>query len=73
MPTKMTTWTPEREAEATRISAAIIDAQWALAEATQARNEAIRAMLAEGVGVSDVSQRFGLTRSRVYQIRDGRR
>lgn len=66
-------WTPEREAEAARLERAVIDAQWTLAEATQARAEGIRAMLAEGVPVARLAESFGLSRERVYQIRDGRR
>lgn len=35
--------------------------------------EAVRAALAEGATASDVAKAVGLSRARVYQIRDGRR
>lgn len=40
---------------------------------TAARDDAIREALAAGVPVSGIVRAAGLTRARVYQIRDGRR
>lgn len=66
-------WTPERQRQANRLLGPVVAADAALAEATTKRDEGIRAMLTDGASVADVAQAFAMTRSRVYQIRDGRR
>lgn len=66
-------WTPEREAEAARLVDAVRAAADAHTRAADARDDGIRAMLAEGVPVSTVAGAFGFSRERIYQIRDRRR
>lgn len=66
-------WTPEHEAEAAEAVTRIADAEHRMAEATKARDEAVREALAAGVPAATVGAAYRLTRSRVYQIRDGRR
>lgn len=66
-------WTLEHEAEAVRLLVKISQAEEAMAQAVRHRDEAVRQMLDEGVPVTVVAAALGLTRSRVYQIRDGRR
>lgn len=48
----------------------------AAAESAAAREDqaaVIRQAIAEGIGVAEIVQLTGLTRMRIYQIRDGRR
>lgn len=66
-------WTPQREAEAKRVRVAIAKAEADVAARVAQRDNLVRSMLAEGVRVATLAEAFGLTRSRVYQIRDGRR
>lgn len=42
-------------------------------ETAQGRDNAIRQALKLGAGVAEIVKLTGLTRARVYQIRDGRR
>jgi hypothetical protein len=42
-------------------------------EAVEERDDLIRRLLAGGVAVKDIKAKTGLSRERVYQIRDGRR
>ena len=69
----MDVWTPEREAEAARLVRAVHDANEAATEASRERDDAIRAMLADGVPAATVAGAFGFSRERIYQIRDRRR
>lgn len=71
--TTATTWTAAHEAEAAEAVTRIADAEYRLAEAASARDEAVRQALAGGVPVATLAAAYRLTRSRVYQIRDGRR
>ena len=66
-------WTPEHEAEAAEAVVKVADAEYRLSEATRQRDEAVREALGAGVPVALVAVAYRLTRSRVYQIRDGRR
>lgn len=52
---------------------AVREARGALAEAERRRDEAIRTALEQGVPVTQIASATGLTRMRVYQVRDGRR
>ncbi len=54
-------------------AAAVEQARLALERAEQRRNTAIRAALADQVPVSEIAAATGLSRLRVYQVRDGRR
>lgn len=49
----------------------ITAAEHALAQAVAERDELIRSLLAEGLAVSEVQSGLGLSRARVYQIKDG--
>ncbi len=52
---------------------ALQEAEAAVARATQARDEAVRKAIADGVPVATLAEQAGLSKARVYQIRDGRR
>lgn len=56
-----------------RALTAVEDASRALAEAEQERDEAIRTAVKAGVSVISIANAAGLSRARIYQIRDGRR
>jgi hypothetical protein len=58
---------------AARLHREVRAAEVALAEATERRDDAVRALLAQGFSAPALASSLGLTRSRVYQIRDGRR
>jgi hypothetical protein len=54
-------------------SVRVQDVSAALASATAARDEAIRRALDAGLTVAEVAAASGLSRERVYQVRDRRR
>ena len=66
-------WTPEREAKARQAAMAVARAEADLAATVADRDGVVRHLLAEGVPVVRVAESLGLSRERVYQIRDGRR
>ena len=45
----------------------------ALTEAVEGRDEQIRGMLRKGAMPTELGNLIGMTRARIYQIRDGRR
>ena len=48
-------------------------AEQAVAEATRRRDDAVRQAIGDGVPVTAIADRAGLSKARVYQIRDHRR
>lgn len=60
-------------AEVAKSAESVREAMGALTVAQAARDEAVRAALLAGISVKDLVPASGLTRSRVYQIRDYRR
>lgn len=59
--------------ELTRAVAALAMTETARDEALAARDAGIRAALAEGVPAAEIARLTGLSRMRIYQVRDGRR
>lgn len=44
-----------------------------VAESTRRRDDAVRRAISDGVPVTTIAERAGLSKARVYQIRDHRR
>lgn len=53
--------------------AALRQAEEVVAEATRRRDDAVRGAIADGVPVTAIAEQAGLSKARVYQIRDHRR
>jgi len=56
-----------------RLASTIAAAQTELDLASANRDDAIRFALESGAGPTELAHIFGLTRARIYQIKDGRR
>ena len=52
---------------------ALRQAEEVVAEATRRRDDAVRRAIADGVPVTTIAEQAGLSKARVYQIRDHRR
>jgi len=52
---------------------ALRQAEEVVAEATRRRDDAVRRAIADGVPVASIAEQAGLSKARVYQIRDHRR
>lgn len=52
---------------------ALRQAEEVLAEATRRRDDAVRRAIDDGVPVAAIAEQAGLSKARVYQIRDHRR
>jgi hypothetical protein len=52
---------------------ALREAEEVVAEATRARDDRVRQAIADGVAVVSIAETTGLSKARVYQIRDHRR
>ncbi|WP_157509577.1 hypothetical protein [Leifsonia sp. Root4] len=64
----------EDDAETLAIHVALIEQRTAeVAEAVKGRDEQIRGMLAKGAKPTELGRLAGMSRERIYQIKDGRR
>ena len=64
----------EADAETLSDHVALIEQRTAeLAEAVKDRDDQIRAMLAKGAKPTELGRLAGMSRERIYQIKDGRR
>ncbi len=52
---------------------ALRQAEEVVAEATRRRDDAVRRAISDGVPVAAIAEQAGLSKARVYQIRDHRR